>query len=447
MTRLRAAAFVACVILIAASAAADSSFQSSSVTIDGRATIEGIGGAVFVIVAEDGILWNAQAEAAQLERTHVGWTAVPHPADDEAWLATLVDPTGPKTEVVSFSDVSLQSGAWRQGGAILVRAPDSASVRVVAEGFSVLQAQTDPRFDQADPPTVEVNDDEDLSIHEGIQGEYLNSTLPGGDVEITGDLVVTVYGLDYAIAGEEKRTGQFETSETGGVVQGSDERHVITLSGATLRLRSHAPLYVLTADSVVTYVGSAAASDQAGAALPLETGASTLTLTAAGGLLAITAPGASAAGEGALVARGPALGPVALALVALALVATLALVAWRRRERADDLPMALLAMEERRWGDALPRLTRLASRRPQDVGILVDRALCLEQLGQHKDAARAFERALRASPRHAEAHFYYARTLARLQQRDAGLVHLETALELDPRLSEMARREPVLRGL
>jgi len=114
---------------------------------------------------------------------------------------------------------------------------------------------------------------------------------------------------------------------------------------------------------------------------------------------------------------------------------------------ADDLDLALLAMAERRWSDAIPLLDRVLRRRPDDAGVLVDRAWCLEEAGRVDDARAGYEAALRVAPSNAEAHYYYARTLARLRLTTGAMAHLTRALALDERLAEMARDERAFRDL
>lgn len=434
-----------------AGAAHAASLESSSVRIDGRADVSGTAAALFVLVEDAGVAWDATAASATLLRESSAWVGVEHPLLD-SYATRWYDP--PESGSQGLGPATLAGGDALPGAAMLVLARGQSEARATSEGLTLLAPQSDPRFDQGDAPDATAGQNPNLAIHESLDGSFVNATLPGGVVELRGDLTVILFGLAYDVNGRPERTGDFETSSAAGVAQGRIERHVLELADATLRLRAVGPLYLLSDEPLVRFDGTVEASDATGdldapgIAADGESrwsGESALTMSAATGRLALTHPVGAA---GAPLARSASAGPVlALAAAALGAAALVAFLLWRRRARPDDLEVALLAMEERRWSDALAPLTRVAARRPGDAGVLIDRALVLEQLGRLRDAARAFESALRAAPVHAEAHFYYARTLARLQEREAGRVHLERALELDPRLAEMARKEALLRGL
>jgi tetratricopeptide (TPR) repeat protein len=219
-------------------------------------------------------------------------------------------------------------------------------------------------------------------------------------------------------------------------------------------VRASDPITLLATRPVVTFSGDLSASDPQGALdlpflSPAEpgrwTGSGTLALTPDSGAVALLAP-APADAAGARVARGPGLATVGIALLALAAAALAALALRLRRARGDDLELAVLAMEERRWEDALPHLDRLVARRPDDPVVLMDRAICLEESGRLGEAREGYEATLRVEPHNAEAHYYYARTLARLRMGTAALAHLSRALALDARLAELARKEAAFAG-
>lgn len=448
---------VLAIILAIPSAAAADGIAAESLEAVGLSTLDGDAAAFFVLAGAEGFSWDVTAARMTLERTYSEFIAVDNPTYPANYL--YGDHADAVVETREFDAVSLTSADMRVLGAILARSAGGATVSATTLSTMLIRFESDPRFDQGEPPTVETQDDVVPNIHERIEGDFLNATLAGGELELRGSLVLDLNEVDYTLASadgiSEERTGTFETSRAGVIVQGREERHRLVLEDAVLRVRTPSDIFILTQQSVVTVEGDLVARAPEGTleltgatrgaseeGVERWHGRAALALAPAMGRVTMADGDAGIASNGALVASGPV--PVAWAVAALLaafLAAGLVVLVRRRRDPEEDLHEALLAMEERRWDDALPRLARALARRPEDPLLLLDRALCLEETGRLREAAKGYEVALRRSPRSAETHFYYARTLAKLREAGASQAHLETALELDPRLVEMARRE------
>lgn len=434
--------------LLVPSALAAGGFEAARVTAQGESTLAGAAAAVFLLLDERGAAWDATAARALVERTSAD--TVVAQGLRPGGPALLRHEMGQATERTEHTDVVLTSSGGVDGGALLARAAGFVDAGAVSPSLLQIVPVEDPAFDQddrADAAASGAGPKPVDTIHETLRGAFLLAEVEAGALTLTGDFTLDVFGADYTLSdadgARDERTG-FRATGTG---QERGERHRIHLEDATLRIAAPGIVQLALRDATLDVSGAFEATGPDGDALAVPD-PSRLSLTAAGALMGIEARPPTLGVAGGVVARpGPSLLPVALTLAVLALLAGVALVALARRQRGDDLEMALVAMAERRWDDALPRLARVARRRPDDASIQLDRALCLEQLGRHELAAKAYEAALRHAPRNADAHFYYARTLAKMRERDAARVHLEAALEYDPRLVEMTRGEPLLRGL
>lgn len=439
-------------------AAGQDAFLTPSLTLEGDTTVEGRGSALFLVLDERGATWTATAAALALERKSA-----------EA-VATEVGPPIMHNEDPVFSYDRLGAATLTATGGDLLGAI------LVTGDFEVLGAQrllearseTDPALDQNGPREVESKDTE-FEIHETLRGEYVNLTLTDGMVELRGDIVVTLYGFHYRAEGDgrilDERTGEWEREETGtlpadAVRYAHLERHTLTLTDATLRLDAatsavllaHEPLVGVQGDAVATGLDASLRLD----GLTLEprgaqthlAGDALLALTPREGGLAVAARAVDPVESAQAIEAATGLPWAWLALPALTLVAIGAVYALLGRRIAQDpLEVAVHAMAERRWNDAIPHLEAVLDKRPEDVVVLIDHALCLEETGRLGAARESCERALRLAPANAEAHYYYARVLARMRLSPACLAHLARALALDPRLAEMARQEAAFREL
>lgn len=457
MKSIRAAACIVAIVLLAPTALAAQGLVADELLLAGSTRLEGDATALFFQSVQDGFSWEASADSAELVREYAKFQAVDTPLIP-AWDVHQASPW--VTETTGYGAVTLSSDSTIGYGAMLLIGAAKTQVVASSDALGQIRATRDPVLSQGVPGDAQTEGGDTGQIVHRVEGAFLNATFEEGTYTVTGDLTLVMFGPAYAIGDDAWQTGEFETARTAVYVEGRQERHTLTLTNAVLQLRAREPVTLLTAfptlemDGTLKAPAADGALDVAGQTIappadgsPLTyTGATTLSLSFDGGRVAAASP--DMISTAAMIAPQ---GPPFLAIGAAVFLALAALVGlaglWLRRTRADDLELALLAMEERRWNDALPRLTRVARREPHNVGVLVDRALCLEQVGRFEDAARSFEGALRASPALAEAHFYYARTLAKMRQSDAARVHLEEALERDPRLVEMMRAEPALRGL
>ena len=459
MKSIRKAAWVVvALVLLSPTALASSGLVAEQLFLAGSTRLEGDVAALFFESHDDGFSWSLTADAAELVREHATYQAVDTPVMKtyDYFLATPWE-----TEVTIYGATVLSSSETIPRGAMLVLA-QAGRVDASSMGLVEVKATRDPVLVQGNAADAQ---NEDMGeIAHALEGTFLDAQFSEGTYTLTGDLTLVMYGPAYTLesGGESTawQTGEFETTRTAAYVEGAQERHTLTLTNAVLQLRAAEPVTLLTTFPTVAFDGTLKAPAAEGALIvagqpivppadgsPLTyTGAAELALAFDGGRVAASMPAMLSTAAAIAPQSPPVLALGAGAFLVLAAVAAGVLL-WLRRARADDLELALLAMEERRWEDALPRLARVARRDPDNVALMVDRALCLEQVGRFEDAARSFESALRAAPGLAEAHYYYARTLAKMRQADAARVHLEEALERDPRLHEMMRAEPALRGL
>lgn len=456
--RLRVVALAAVAMMLVPSVSAAPLDSALRLDVVGAASIDAAADAIFLMAGDEGFSWEATAASVKLERTwcdkrEVRSQEVPVVGGRTPGYVTCV--AEPRTETIDFTDARLQGLATPLGGALLAMAlTQTPLLRVDApQGLSVVP-EKEPRADQAGgPPSVDEGDAVDWEIHEALPGPTLNLTTKGSVIELRGTFLLRPSWVTYRIFSPQgvtdARTGEWRESEDAAVTEGRAERHVLLLEDAVLTLRTSGDAHVFAAAPTVALDGLVTAEGAGDLAklglVPDEggawRGATTLTLGFDGGRVAL-APATVLQQSGAMrAARTPALlawGVGALALVAAA-VAVVAM--RRRRDEGDALELALLAMEEHRFGDALPHLERALRERPDDADLLVDRALCLEETGQLNDARDGYEAALRAQPFNAETHYYYARTLARLRNSTAALAHLSRALSMDARLGELARQE------
>lgn len=458
---IRAAVCIVALMVVASpTAMAAPGFAAAELLVAGNTRLEGDAAALFFTSLANGFSWELSADSAELTRVYATYRAVDSPLTP-SYDVLHADPW--REETIRYDAVTLSSSATAQMGALLALARAEAKIAASSVGLVQIEAVRDPTFYQGIPADAESDDGVQAKVEHQLTGTFLDATFAEGVYTLTGDLTLMMYGPAYTLeTGSETvewQTGEFETSRTAAIVEGRQERHTLALTNAILQLRATEPTRVVTTFPVLELDGTIKAREAEGSlviagqeiAAPADgsltyTGEGELALAFFEGRVAITSPDSIAAAT-TFAPRGPPLLAIgAGAILALGALAA-AIVLWLRRSRADDLELALLAIEERRWEDALPRLTRVARSEPDNVGIMIDRALCLEQVGRFEDAARSFESALRAAPALADAHYYYARTLAKMRQPDAARAHLEEALERDPRLSELMRAEPALRGL
>lgn len=461
MERSRVAACIVVVALLAPLALAASGLLASELVLTGTTRVEGDAAALLFVARDDAVSWDVRADSATLVREYATFVAADTPLH-ESYVVSKA--TEWQTETIDVGALTIASSGTLPDGALLVRA-EQTTLRASSPGLVEVRAVEDPLLGQVVPADVETEGGDRGEIVEEFVGEFLRFTFSEGAYTLTGELTLRMFGPGYALTSDgsttEWQTGEYETSRTAVYAEGRQERHTLILHNAVFQVHAAEPTTILMGFAAVDVDGTLAAPEAEGA-LTLGTqtltpppdgsaltyaGAAALALAPQAGRVSATAPAAGIATAGAIAAQGPPLLVLASGAFLLLAGAIAAVVAYARRSRRDDLELALLAMEERRWEDALPRLTRVAKREPANAGVLIDRALCLEQVGRFQDAAKAFESALRSSPQHAEAHFYYARTLAKMREREAARAHLEEALERDPRLVEMARAESVLKGL
>ncbi|MFA5861662.1 MAG: tetratricopeptide repeat protein [Candidatus Thermoplasmatota archaeon] len=455
MRPLRILVIVSLLVLVTPSVLAGADFSSNTLQIDGDSALRGTASAFFLEATSLGASWDAKASQVVVERTYSEFVGIEKPRYSNTYAT--------HTESRAFEASTLVSSSFRDGGAILVR---SSTTPILVDATTTHQtgiaAITNPRVDEGGHQTTAnpaaSRDGLDGTIHETIAGTFVNLTSAAGDYELRGDITLQIYEVDYSITSggrsTQMQTGRIVTDDKAGVVeQGRFEAQVIHLRDATLRVRAPSAATLFSQHPLVTFSGELTADNGRGnleiSTLKLSseghwTGSATLDLAADGGLIHV-APSTqlAASSSGARAAAAPQALQLALVLLALAALVVTVLVMLRRHELgADHLELALLAMEERRWTDALPHLDRVLAKRPTDASLLMDRALCLEEAGR-LDAARAgYEAALAAEPHNAELHYYYARVLVRLRMTTAAMAHLTRALSLDARLAELARGEP-----
>lgn len=426
--------------------------------VQGSSSIDGAAAALFLLVDGAGLSWDATAASVGVARDSANYTSVQHPAAPGSNLYSHYEPS---SDALAFGPATLTSTAAREGGALLVLGQRAAQFSATTDALLSVRTEESPTFEQAGEWEVEGAGSRYV-IHEKLEGTYLGIVATDGSYEIRGDLVLHLSEVDYRLrtSGDafEGRTGWLDETANAGVRSGHVERHTLTLLDAVLRIHVPGEARVYTPSAVLAFDGQVRAHDPQGhlvlgdavalgESTPTARGAATVDLAPEGAQVKATGAPVLSATSGARAPIGPAM-PAWLALLAVvALAATAIVVALRRRARVDPLDAAVLAMEERRWQDALPHLDQLLAKRPDDAGLLVDRAICLEESGRLHQAREGYERALRLAPANADAHFYYARTLARLRDAPRARTHLARALALDPRFGELAGGEAAFRAL
>ncbi|GEM_PF-6226824 len=446
--------FAVALILLAPSASAA---KAASLQIVGSSRATGAADALFAIADGRGLSWSATAKEIVVERDGANFTRI------DAIKSTSYGRVEQASQ--AYGPGELHGLEARDGGAMLARslgAPfsgvTSTGSRLVAVGIQ------DPSFAEFGASDVRTSQTTHLYVDESMPGRFVNLTSSGGDFELRGTLLLVLYDVDYAVTTAQgsavERTGRFESASVAGVTQGRDEQQRVTLVDAVLTLHAPGEAALFASQGHVDFNGilSLQGGDAPLAApglAPLAAaegegryqGSSSLDLAPAGGS-ALRLESARAPSPLAPVAEGasaPLLALAALVLVAIAGV-TFGL-SRRARRAADDTAAALLAMEERRFADALAPLARALARRPQDALLHLDLALCLEETGRGEEARRQYETTLGLAPANAEALYYYARLLARQRRPAESAAHLAEALVLDPRLTDMARAEQAFRGM
>jgi hypothetical protein len=431
--------------------------NASSLAIEGPAHADLATQAVFALADGRGLSWSATAQSVVVDRAYGSYTKTDHPA------LSSYGPT--QTSTLTFQDAAIQGLEAREGGAILVRAL-GASIAGQASMPTGLRAvvQEQPRFLEfgsadgtgGDPSTH-------YYIDEGMPGRYVAATQDGLSVTLHGTFLLVAYGADYVLTSEGRtmtmRTGPQDAQSVAGVSQGTDEQDRITLVNATLTLAVPGRATLWTTGGQVAFTGTLAA--EAAQALEIQglrplpsladgaaryQGAATLAIAPASAS-ALTIEGARATLPAPATPGASGWGLLVVAALTATAIGVVALLLARRRARVeDDTAAALAAMGERRHADAIAPLQRALLRRPHDALLTLDLAICLEEVGRVDEARRQYEATLARAPANAEALYYYARLLARQRHLAESHAHLAEALLLDPRLEEMARREPSFRG-
>lgn len=460
MNVVRAAGWLVALVLLVPTALAAPQLTAPDLTLTGDAELSGETSAILAIARDSPYTWTLTATSAGFTRYYAESINVLNPANPGHPLYVEEFPWQEESE--TLTGLTLVSQGVHPNGTLLATG-ETALLQAFATGSVQLASVSDP--DLRESPDSEVANGDDGTIAHQLEGNYVLANVSEGTFVLTGDLVLLLHGPGYALRSEEatrdEQTGAFYDDSARVAGAGRNELHRFILHDARLELQAIAPVDAYARHVSIGLQGTLAATSALGALMlggvevPAAAngafawaGTTTLDVEPASGTLLARTPDSLATTSGAIVPGQTAL-PLAALSGALLLftLGAFALYFYLRRPRGDDLDIALLAMEERRWHDALPPLARLTKKDPTNAGVQIDRALCLEQVGRFEDASRAFEAALRAAPQHAEAHFYYARTLAKRSEREAARVHLETALERDPRLVEMARGEAVLKGL
>lgn len=449
----RAGWVVIAMLLIASPLAlAQGSFSARALSLDGEATFSGDASGLLSVAALEGFSWEVTAEAAHVERLWVKYATLDPPGPVGA--TTFYDGQNEQQASDAYEAVRLVMTDVTPGGAILVL---GTSLEGETTAPVYLTNARDPALDQNPPKEVDTQPQSDGSpdyrLREVLDGDYISLTTNAGDFVVAGDLEIRLYGTSYHLTsaqGEgDGQTGRISETILGPAEQGRVEVQTITLKNAVFTLRTLSPTTWLTPHASVHFQGEIVASEESASFnIPTLTssapgeyaGSATLQLSPSDRGVEMSSPVLMTA---ALPKARETPQVLSLVVIALGIIGLgVGIVAWRARSaRGDDLELAILAMEERRWESALTHLDRLVAKRPQDATILMDRAICLEEIGRLGEARSGYERALRVEPHNAEAHYYYARTLARLRMATGAMAHLTRALSLDDRLAELARRE------
>lgn len=452
------AALVVIASALPGAAADDAPVEATVVTMAGNLDVEALLEALFLPAGNRGMGWEATAASVVLERTYSNVTSV---ADTGFELVGDGPDDVTRTEVYAFHDARLGATDSRERASLLVDAlgePLSATGR--ATGFLDATIAEDPLVSSKDERDVEGGRSSvNYGVETQLSGIFVNLTGGRATYELRGTLVLQLYDVDYEVqAGgstSDFRTGHYSVNAAGPLERSRVESHRLTLTDAVLVVEVPSSVSLFATEPRVILDGSVRV-ESGGSDAPLGPlrfagadaegasewrGRATLDLRASAGLVSV-AP-LSTQGGLATPISGPASSLLAAAgILAVALVLGAVVAVARRRPRAGSVEAALLAMEERRWEDALDELERVLAAQPAPEPILLlDRAICHEELGR-LDAARAdYEAVLVETPGSAEAHYYYSRLLARLRMSTACLAHLSRALALDERLVELARKE------
>jgi len=419
------------------------------VQIRGDVETAGPATALFVLGRDGGASWSVAARVAILDRHFANFTSVSQPLGGPV---TFYDKD--QHETLTLSDATLVGSTFGDGAQMLAWG-SGASLSAFARGAGLaIQALDSPTLEGGAPRVDSGDGAPQYAIHERILGRFVGLTPAAGDVELRGTMTLLVFGADFLVASSQgsffEHTGSISSVEGGPASVGRIESARLTLVDAVLTLRQAPAPLILANSAKVTYQGALSAPPDVLAALPAE-----LSRSGATGALEVSLGEAGLHVES--VARAPGAGLVpsdaaswAWVGVTLASLTAIALVAFaiarrRRAKQDDDLAEALLAMDQGRHADALAHLGRVLERLPHDALVNLDIAVCLEALGRLDEARRQYEVTLALAPANAEALYYYARTLAKLRSGPESEAHLADALVLDPRLEEMAAREPAFR--
>lgn len=419
----------------------------------GRAHVDADAAALFALASDGAFAWSATASSVVVERTFTNYSTVQGPYGGP--VSVYGDPAR-ATEVYGASVlVSTRAGA---DGALLAE-PASGALQLAGDHPTGLRLASvaDPKLDQGAAQDLREGDEATYTIHATYPGSFVLLDAPGGAIEARGTFTLRLYDVDYAIRSEaasaSERTGKLSDYATAGASTGRVEAQRVTLVDGVLRLQA-AGAKVLAAAPVLRFDGTLVTEGSDASRLGLDAagpgryqGAAVLTAKPDGGALDLLAASAQAPGRALLPGATAASLFLPLVVGVLALIGATAWWLTRRARRFDDdLGEALLAMEEKRYADALAPLERARLRRPHDPLVNLDLALCLDESGRLDEAKAQYEATLALAPANAEALYYYARCLARLCLGPESEAHLAEALVLDPRLEEMARRESAFRG-
>jgi hypothetical protein len=455
-------------IILVASASAlpyalaeEAAFASRGLTLAGDVTVSGPGEALFVPRGSQGLAWEGFAKSVVIERTYSNATRflgdVEYVGDNPRDVF--------HTDVQTYGPSRLGSLETRMHATLLARALGSPFETTGAtRGIVDAHAEEDPVIGAEDEESVDVSLTQSVNyvVADELDGTFVNLTSGRATYELRGTLTLQLYDVDYAVRTDSgdvaHRTGHYATGELGPVERHRYEIHRITLTDAVVVVVAPDAATLFARDPVVTFDGSVLAEEGEGTlhlgasaftadgATEEYRGSGTLVLRPAGEFLTVGTQASGARG-GALAGAAPMPAYVLAAAGALlVLVVAVVALALRRRAPEASLDAALLAMEERRWEDALAHLDRIVAQSPMDPMLLLDRAICYEETGRLEEARADYEAALIEAPGNAEAHYYYARVLARLRMSTACLAHLSRALALDDRLRELARREAAFSG-
>jgi tetratricopeptide (TPR) repeat protein len=117
-----------------------------------------------------------------------------------------------------------------------------------------------------------------------------------------------------------------------------------------------------------------------------------------------------------------------------------------------DQPQAVamksaILWHENRLVEAEPFIAKLAEMNPKDSGIWINLAYIRRRTQSLEAAAETLQHAFIANPQDALAHFNMACYRAVQNRREEALALLKDALDLDPKLRNLAKAEPDFNGL